>query len=227
MKKKIKDIIKQSTSLRDPHDFIVADLERRRVEDATIPKVDLKKEHIENTRFLLNRHDLLLELPKNAVVAEIGVNRGDFSTKIFELTQPKKLHLVDAWGDASRYHDGLKLEVEEKFSTQISEGRVEINLGFSQDVLATFPDNYFDWVYLDTDHRYKQTAIELDILKRKVKPSGIIAGHDYIQGNWVGNVRYGVIEAVHELCLTDFWRLKFITVNYKESPSFAIERIRG
>ena len=57
--------------------------------------------------------------------------------------------------------------------------KVEVDVGFSQDVLKKFPDNYFDWVYLDSSHLYKQTLDELELLKAKVKDNGIISGHDW------------------------------------------------
>lgn len=144
---------------------------------------------------------------------------------ILKQSSPKKLHLIDAWGDPSRYHDGLKDLVRDKFKKEIGDKTVELNVGYSTTILKEFPDHYFDWVYLDTDHTYKVTANELAILKDKVKLGGIIAGHDYIIGNWTGDCRYGVIEAVHELCVKDTWELLYTTANFNESPSFAVRRI--
>jgi len=201
-------------------------LEKRKNDDSKIPKPDLAEKHIKNLKVLTDRSELLKLLPKNAVCSEIGVNEGEFSQQILNITLPQKFHLVDAWGDPARYHDGLKLMVHEKFANEINAGQVEVNVGFSTVKLKEFADHYFDWVYLDTDHSYSVTADELRILKDKVKPGGIIAGHDYIVGNWVGDCRYGVIEAVHELCLYDNWELLYITINKNEMPSFAIRKIQ-
>lgn len=225
MKEYIKSVIKKFTNLTDEYQYRIMDLEKRKMQDKEIPKVDLSELHISDLEVLTNRIKLLQRMPPNAVCAEIGVNKGEFSQEILKWTKPYKLHLIDAWGDAKRYHDGLKLEVETKFKDQISNGLVEVNIGYSNVVLETFPDHYFDWVYLDTDHSYKQTKIELEVLKRKVKPNGIITGHDYIIGNWPGNVRYGVVESVHEFCVQYDWGLKYITINYAESPSFAIQKM--
>jgi hypothetical protein len=198
----------------------------RQLAEKKIPSVDLRQQHIQNLQIILNRNDLLALMPKGSVCAEIGVDKGEFSELILSITEPKKLHLIDAWGDSGRYHDGLKLMVEDKFANEIKAGRIEINIGYSTDVLAKKPDAYFDWVYIDTDHSYKTTARELAILNKKVKPGGIICGHDYIMGNWIGGIRYGVMEAVHEFCLNKNWELIYITVNKNEMPSFAIRRIR-
>jgi hypothetical protein len=200
-------------------------LNERKVREDNVPKYNLEQKHIDNLKILLNREALLKKMPINAVCAEIGVDHGEFSELIIKNTLPKKLHLIDAWGDPERYHDGLKILVKEKFEKEIKEGIVEMNIGFSTEVLKNFPDHYFDWVCLDTDHTYKVTADELNILKSKVKVDGIISGHDYIIGNWVGDCRYGVIEAVHELCVKDNWELLYLTVNKNEMPSFAIKKI--
>jgi hypothetical protein len=45
--------------------------------------------------------------------------------------------------------------------------------------LAKMPDGHLDRVYLDTTHQYEQTAKELQLLKVKVKPGGVIAGDDW------------------------------------------------
>jgi hypothetical protein len=193
--------------------------------EQSIPKYLLSEKHIVHLQILLDREALLQKMPKHAVCAEIGVNEGEFSQMIVNATTPNRLHLIDAWGDPTRYHDGLKLKVKELFKEQINRKQVEINVGFSTDVLAGFPDHYFDWVYLDTDHTYPVTAAELAILKDKVKPTGIIAGHDYTIGNWANDCRYGVIEAVHELCVKDNWEIIYLTMETNQFRSFAIKKI--
>lgn len=198
--------------------------ERKRIE-LEIPNFDLEFKHIKNLQVLVNRNELLKKLKRQAVCAEIGVNEGDFSEFILATTDPYKLHLIDAWGDDQRYHDGLKNKVKERFAKDINSGKVELNVGLSTDILSTFPDNYFDWVYLDTAHIYSTTSAELRILNKKVKKDGFITGHDYILGNWAGGCRYGVIEAVHELCVLQNWQMRYLTINKNEMPSFGISRI--
>ena len=70
------------------------------------------------------------------------------------------------------------------------------------------------------------TAAELRAYAPKLKPGGIMAGHDYSMGNWVKGFRYGVIEAVHEFCVEHDWELRYLTVQRLERPSFAISRRR-
>jgi hypothetical protein len=42
-----------------------------------------------------------------------------------------------------------------------------------------FPDNYFDFVYLDNVHTYEHCAVEIPKYWQSVKPGGMIAGDNY------------------------------------------------
>jgi len=50
-----------------------------------------------NLTALPDRSALLSELPRNGVVAEIGVAEGDFAAAILEVCAPEKLYLIDQW----------------------------------------------------------------------------------------------------------------------------------
>lgn len=192
--------------------------------ESTIPKVQIQDDKLNNAKLLSSREVLLEKLPKNGIVAEIGVDMGDFSQKIIEINKPKKLHLIDLWG-SKRYGQDKRELVEKKFQKEITDDKVNINIGYSTDVANEFNNNYFDWIYIDSSHRYNVTKEELEKYEPKIKEGGIIAGHDYIVGNWVGRVRYGVIEAVHEFCEKYNWEILYLTMELSTSPSFAIKKI--
>ena len=198
--------------------------ENNKQKSKRIPKHNLEKKHIENSKLLSNRKDLLELLPKHGVIAELGVDEGNFSEAILTISNPKKLHLIDFWG-SERYNQNKRKGVEDKFKHQIENGRIEINIGLSTDAVKEFQDNYFDWIYIDTSHSYKTTIEELEAYRLKIKDNGIIAGHDYIIGNWNDMVRYGVIEAVSEFCLKYDWEIIYLTVELDNNPSFAIRKI--
>ena len=197
---------------------------RQSVNDA-IPRTPLFNKHLQGAELLTSRKALLRRLPVNGIAAELGVANGDFSSSILSVNSPSKLHLIDIWG-SQRYNNSLYKNVLQKFNTEISKGKMEIHRKLSTEAVEDFEDNYFDWLYIDTSHCYKGTKAELELYASKVKTGGVIAGHDYMMGNWTKQYRYGVMEAVHEFCVNAGWRIKFLTMDMSENQSFAIERIR-
>lgn len=196
---------------------------RDRIE--AIPDIRLRAEHVEGARLLLDREALVELLPKGAVGAELGVDSGDFSQVLLDRAEPRVLHLVDSWG-SRRYGEAKRQAVVERFAGELDRGRVQIHRDWSTRALQVFEDGSLDWAYLDTDHTYATTREELALLDRKVSPTGVIAGHDYVTGNWRAGRRYGVVEAVNELCLDRGWRFLAVTHETDRHLSFALERIR-
>ena len=145
-------------------------------------------------------------LRENAVAAEIGVFRGDFTRLLVHNLKPSKLHLVDPWylqgKDWEWEHENKSTiraltAIMNEYESELVSGQIVLNVAFDQDLLPTLPDAYFDWIYLDTTHEYAQTKQELQLLQQKVKPSGVIAGDD-----WQPDPRHrhhGVYKAVQEL----------------------------
>ena len=192
--------------------------------EKSLPCIHLAERHSTNCELLLNRQAMLSRLKKRGKAAEIGVNQGEFSELILKINKPGLLHLVDNW-DSKRYRTGLH-GVVDKFRNLIEDGRVQIHRKPSTEAAADFEDDYFDWIYIDTDHSYYTTREELVRYAPKIKLDGIIAGHDYIVGNWSTLCRYGVIEAVQEFCVKHEWELVYLTVeSLAENRSFAIRRI--
>ena len=224
MKNVVKKIIPTGIKKRIYNELLLLLKDKIRKESSLIPRFNFEGKHISNTQLLNNRITLLHRLPKHGVVGELGVDMGDFSEKIIEICSPQKLHLIDSWG-SKRYHKGKQLIVENRFKKEIDQALLEINSGKSIAVVNQFPDSYFDWIYIDTDHTYKTTSSELDLYRPKMKPNGIICGHDYIIGNWDGMLRYGVMEAVSEFCHKYDWELLYLTTELDSHPSFAIGRL--
>ena len=46
---------------------------------------------------MCDRNDFINILPKNTIGAEIGVQYGGHAIKMFNIINPKELHLVDTW----------------------------------------------------------------------------------------------------------------------------------
>ncbi|GMG81303.1 hypothetical protein LNKW23_05160 [Paralimibaculum aggregatum] len=197
-----------------------------RAQLAAQPQVELGARHLASTVVLPDREAMLERLPKGGRVAEIGVAAGDFTAEILARTAPERLDLVDVWGSA-RYSGDLMESVARRFAGEIDAGRVRMHRGLSTEIGPGFADGCFDWVYIDTDHSYATTRDELALYAAKVKPGGILAGHDYTSGSWVSLLPYGVIAAVHEFCVAEDWELLYLTAEQRVPPSFAIRRIGG
>jgi predicted O-methyltransferase YrrM len=189
-----------------------------------IPRHNLEAKHVANVKVLATRQEMLAHLPQRGVAAEIGVSRGKFTSAIMSINPPRRLHLVDVW-NSERYDGALQNTVMTTYATEIESGVVEINKGYSTTVGGTFPDGYFDWIYIDTDHSYETTRKELLLYEPKMRVGGIIAGHDFAMGNWRDGIKYGVIEAVHEFCVTRNWEMLHVTMESTTNPSFAIRQI--
>lgn len=188
-------------------------------------QVSLHQKNIKNLKVVLNRENMLKLLPENAIIAELGVDEGDFSFKIISLTQPKKLYLIDKW-DSEGYNKNKMNYVTKRFQKEIDAGIVTIIRGTSEKELKKFENGYFDWVYIDTSHSYKQTVKELELCRMKVKDGGVIAGHDYCQGNINKALAYGVVQAVNQFCIKYDYEFIYLTHETHRFLSFAIKKIR-
>ena len=137
------------------------------------------------------RDRMLSGLPKNAVVAEIGVWEGFFSGRIMEICQPATLHLIDPWlympefantGFGRKKNEHL---MEQKWHDVVArfkdQPQVQVHRGLSEVVLGGMPDGCLDWVYIDANHNEPFIGNDLALCLAKVKHNGIIAGDDF---NW-------------------------------------------
>jgi hypothetical protein len=183
----------------------------------------LQEQHVAAARLLPTREALLDELPKGGIVAEIGVAGGDFSSEILRRCLVERLHLIDSWM-SDRYAHEFE-GVQSRFAREICVGKVEVNRGLSEEVLAGFPDSYFDWVYVDSDHGYATTLAELSVCSRKVKPGGMITGHDFCVGNVRKRLPYGVIQAVNDFCIANDWGFTYLTVESHGHFSFCLQAL--
>lgn len=152
------------------------------------------------------RDRMLGKMPKGAIAAEIGVWEGKFSERIVAVTQPKELHLIDPWLYQPEFNntgfgrkknesrmDEMFHEVKTRFATNSA---VRLHRAMSADALATFPDGYFDWVYIDGNHNEPFVGQDLDLAAIKVKAGGIIAGDDF---SWQTEIGAPVRRAVESL----------------------------
>jgi hypothetical protein len=131
-------------------------------------------------------------------VCELGVYKGD---NFLALTahKPKLAVAVDAWRDNGvhprAYDDYTQKEFNEQY--KYFKRRVShlpyVKIVRENTILAAtlFPDNYFDFVYIDADHTMDACYTDIVNWYPKVKPTKFLTGHDYRSG-------FGVVEAVNK-----------------------------
>jgi hypothetical protein len=170
------------------------------------------------------RDEICTLLNKDSIGCEIGVFEGEFSSILFSSNKFKQLYLVDTFtGIASNnnvvYQDASVLEekVKNKF---IEYNEIIIQKQDSISFLKSMPDNFFDFIYIDTVHSYELTILELEASYRCIKNLGLICGHDYTETFFPG-----VVKAVNEFCLNH--NLSYnVTQQTENYPSFIIKCIK-
>jgi hypothetical protein len=141
--------------------------------------------------------------------AEVGVYKGDNAKEILDFLNIERLVLVDPrkgynrasgtklgnspepvenMGDA--FYENLYKEVEDRFADSTN---VSIVRESSVNAAKLFDDEFFDFVYIDGDHRYEAVLDDLKAWYPKLKRFGVMCGDDYGHPSGVG-----VIKAVSE-----------------------------
>jgi hypothetical protein len=180
------------------------------------------------------RNTLLACVPPDAVIAELGVFKGAFSDDLLTICEPRALHLIDRWtgpmecGDKDGQHietlthaemQQVFVRLKQKYGRRQKDGHPVVFL-HRLDVLtalASFDDDTFDLVYVDADHSYAAVKSHLEAAATKVKPGGLLGGHDY------GAPYLGVVKAVDEFAaIRDF---AWVAVTTGDGcPSFLLRR---
>ncbi len=173
----------------------------------------IKNENMNNNpdnnqlKIITKRNDLgslLNSLNLKGHGAEIGVQQGEFSKIIRATWKGKYLHLIDRWRSDDDYKDiaNVSDETHKQFYFKVlnlfaDDQGVFVYKMDSNFAAQQFPDNYFDWIYLDADHSYDGCKKDLNVWYPKLKPGGIFAGHDFLNGN-IPAGEFGVKAAVEE-----------------------------
>jgi hypothetical protein len=190
--------------------------------------------HLRNCVVLKDRYEILGLMPKNARVAEVGVLGGDFSEHILKQTNPEQLFLIDTFcsddwasNEPRRFLKEDHFDfIKKKFQPEIEKKQVSLIKGISWKCLAEIEDNFFDWIYLDADHRYQGVKKDLAQALRVVKPDGYIVMNDYIFYSHSEHSAYGVIHAVNEVCIQEGFELIYLALHPQMYCDVVMRRIK-
>jgi hypothetical protein len=172
-------------------------------EDLMKQAPQLGERHLQECKVVPNRTVLLERLPKGGIVAEVGVDQGEFSREILRIVEPEELHLID--------HE-IRPGVNNLAQNQPSRTRLRVHKADSVEALEAFPDGYFDWIYIDAQHGYEGVKRDIDAARRKVKADGLLVFNDYTIWSYMEMQPYGVVAAVNELCIEHNWKFLYLAL---------------
>lgn len=142
---------------------------------------------------------------------EVGVFKGDLSKRLLA-REGMHLYMVDSW----KGHDPESEYAKTDFHGQLSQADQDRFCEYTKDVTRfagnrgcvlrhgsieaseLFADEMFDFVFLDADHTYEGIKADIQAWMPKVKPGGILSGHDYDNIDFPA---WGVKQAVDEIGL--------------------------
>ena len=131
-------------------------------------------------------------LKKNSLCCEVGVWKGDFTQKIVNKINPKKIYLIDPWKDfGSNYFEKISQKynqdnqniryefVKKRFKKYIDQKKVLILRKTSSEALDDIKEIKFDFIYLDGNHKYEFIKFDLENYYELLSNHGYMIGDDY------------------------------------------------
>lgn len=136
---------------------------------------------------------------------EVGVQQGEYSEMLLRTWCGVQLISVDPWApdEPEAYRDIANVALEEHEANLLVArdrlgrfaGRCDVWRMASVDAAGRFSDGCVDFVYLDARHDEASVTQDLRAWWRTIRPGGLMAGHDYVDGE-LAEGRFGVKAAV-------------------------------
>ena len=121
------------------------------------------------------------------VGVEVGVERGVNATLLLNGMPDLTLFGIDCWEPYEGYREGDRYSARrlDGFYALAKErlapfaGRVILRKQFSVEASLAFADESLDFVFIDANHSFQSCTEDLTAWVPKVKPGGIVSGHDF------------------------------------------------
>lgn len=135
------------------------------------------------------------------VGAEVGVEEGNYAKWLcIKMHKNKlKLFLIDpyiAYNEYTTYHSKEDQVFLDNAYKKAKEKLIRFNVEFikktSMEAVKDFKDNSLDFVFIDGNHDFQFVINDIVEWSKKVRPGGIISGHDY--SSYMREVR-GAVDA--------------------------------
>ena len=117
--------------------------------------------------------------------AEVGVKEGRFISYLLAQFPELTMYAVDAWEDQP---DGIETYEEWDWGsiyrdyrkkTAPYRNRVRELWLYSVEASKKIEDQSLDFVFIDAQHDYESVKQDIQLWRPKVKPGGLLCGHDY------------------------------------------------
>ena len=121
------------------------------------------------------RHEILHLVKQDGIGIELGVAKGEFAERILKMDMLSEFHGVDKYDD---HHD--EKEYQQTLKRLMKYKNYTLHRMTFIDALKLFPDNHFDFIYIDGyAHTGQENGKTLDDWYKKCKIGGIFSGDDY------------------------------------------------
>ena len=200
------------------------------------PATQLAISQLASCKLVPSRHNILTDLPKGGVIAEVGVAFGDFSRAILDIAKPREFFALDLF-NLETYSTAFGINIAQKFGglshleyfenrfrEEITAGTVKIRKGFSAELLATFPPEFFDAIYIDAAHDYENVKRDLEAAVCAIKFTGTIIMNDFTMSSPFDGQLYGVVQATTEFCAANGWEFSHFALHPLMYCDVAIRR---
>lgn len=198
----------------------------------------LSGEHFCNARAFADRSDMLLALrpEKGLVIGEVGVGIGGFTRFLIDHMKPAKFVAIDLfdlhtlpqlWGKPTSelFGEDSHRAFYEKTFAHASDIMV-VEQGQSHDLIASYPDGFFDILYIDAGHAYDEVRRDAAAGVSKVKDDGLLVFNDYTLYDHLSQTPYGVVQAVNELIVASDWKVVGFSLQHLMYCDIALSRCR-
>lgn len=149
------------------------------------------------------------------VGAEIGVLRGDYSETLCKANPTVKHYCIDPYLRYLNHFSQDELnDAEQEAMLKLQSYNAHFIKEPSIVAADRFEDKSLDYVYIDGNHEFPYVVEDLTSWVKKVRPGGIISGHDYYISTWRKSV-------LHVVYAVDGW-----AKSYKINPWFVLGTMR-
>lgn len=154
-------------------------------------------------KVLRSRHEMGAYLENSGFTtgAELGVNLGHFAKHTLDnWPSCQRYYLIDVWKHQENYHDIVNVDdpSQEQFFQEAKKrlepfkSKLVYLRDFTSSAVHSIPDSSLDFVYVDARHDYCGTSEDIELYWPKLRPGGLMTGHDYKEAFEVPGQDWGI-----------------------------------